>query len=115
MVGSAEAKSCDTSENELHPSDYWHSLANEAMSLDHNLPYLAMYALFKVEFQVDTHSDLSNEHEHNVGHKLGVDVLGELPAFVLVAEEISHNGEERAECLDWNVPFGADYLMLSVS
>jgi hypothetical protein len=37
-------------------------------------------------------------------------VGGELPAFVLVAEEVSDDCEERADGLHWHVPFGAYYL-----
>jgi hypothetical protein len=115
MVGSAEAKGCDAPKYKLHPGDYWHGLANEAMSLDYDLPDLSMYTLFVMELQVDAHGDLGDEHEHDIWNELGVDVLGELPAFVLMPEEVSHDSEERAESLHGNVPFGADYLIPSVA
>jgi hypothetical protein len=43
-----------------------------------------------------------------------VDVGGELPAFVFMAEEVAEDCEDRAEDLYGNVPFRADYLILSV-
>ena len=112
MIGSAESKRGDASENELHPCHDWHSLANEAMCLDHDLPYLPVDTLFEMEFQVDTHGDLRDQHEHDIGNELGVNVLSELSALVLVAEEVSDDGEEGADCLYGNVPFRPDYLEL---
>jgi hypothetical protein len=114
VVGPAESKCRETSKDELYPCDDGHSLADDSVDFDHDLPHLSMYTLLKVEFQVDTHGNLGDQHQHDVGNKLGVDVLGELPALMLVTKEVSNDGEEGAESLYWNVPFGADYLEPSV-
>lgn len=110
VVGSTESKRSDASKDELHPCGNWHSLANETMGFDHDLPHLPMYALLKVEFQVDAHSDLRDQHQHDVGNELGVDVLGELPALMLVTKEVSYDSEQGTESLYWDMPFGADDL-----
>ena len=110
VVGSAEPKRRDASKYELHPACNWQGLANEAMRLDHDLPYLPVYALLEVEFEVDAHGYLGDEHEHDVGNEFGVDVLGELSALVLMAEEVPDDCEEGANCLYGHVPFRAYYL-----
>lgn len=114
MIGSAEAQRSDASKDELHPCGDRHSLANEAMCFDHHFAHLPMYALFKVEFQIDSHGDLGDQHEHDVRNELGVNVLGKLSSLVLVAEEVSYDSEKGAEGLYGNVQFGADYLGLLV-
>lgn len=70
-----------------------------------------MDAVFDVELQVYAHCDLADQHEHDIGNKLGVDVLGELPSLVLVAEEVTCDSEEGAEGLDGNVPFRSYHLI----
>jgi hypothetical protein len=110
VIGSAESECSDASKDKLHPSSDWHSLANETVGLDHNLSHLPMYALLQVEFQVDAHGDLRDQHEHDVGNELCVNVLGELPSLVLMTEEVPYDSEEGAENLYWDVPFGAYYL-----
>jgi hypothetical protein len=114
VIGSTEAKRSQTSKDKLYPCDDGHSLADDSVGFDHDLPHLPMYTLLKVELQIDTHGNLRDQHQHDVGNELGVDVLGELPALMLVTKEVSNDGEERAESLYWDVPFGADYLKPSV-
>jgi hypothetical protein len=97
----------------LYPGDDGHSLADDSVGFDHDLPHLPVYTFLKVELQVDTHGNLRDQHQHNVGNKLGVDVLGELSALMLVTKEVSNDGEEGAESLYWNVPLRADYLKSS--
>jgi hypothetical protein len=72
--------------------------------LHYNLPYLSVDALLEVELQVDAHGDLGDQHEHDVRDELGVDVLGELSALVLMAEEVADDCEEGAERLYGDVP-----------
>ena len=115
MVGPAEAKRSNASKNELDPSDDWQCLSNYSMCLDYNVPYLSVDALFEMELQVNTHSNLGDQHEHDVWDELGVDVLGELSALVLVSEEVANDGDDGAEGLDRNVPSGSDNLEMSVS
>jgi len=94
MVLSAEAHGCDATKDELHPSNYWHRLADNAMRRDDNAPDLAVDSFLEVELQVDAHGNLRDQHEHDEGHELSVDVLGELSALVLMSEEVSDDCEE---------------------
>jgi hypothetical protein len=114
VVGPAESKRCDAAKDKLHPGNNRHCLANKSVCPDYDPPYLCVDALLEVELQIDAHGDLRNQHEHDVGHELSVEVVGKLPALVLMAEEVSNDCEEGAEGLYGNVPFRADYLSLSV-
>jgi hypothetical protein len=113
VVGAAESKRREASEDELHPRHDWQGFSNHSMRLHHDLPYLPVNTLLEVELEVDAHGDLGDEHGHDVWDELGVDVRGELSAFMLVAEEVSDDCEEGAECLYGDVPFRADYLVMS--
>ena len=115
MVSSAEAKRCDASEKELDPSHDWQCLTDNTVCLDHNPPDLSVDALVEVELQVHAHGNLSDQHEHYIRGELGMNVLGELSAFILVAEKVAYNGEEGAGGLNRNVPFRAGYLAKWVS
>jgi len=106
----AEPKCCNATKDELDPGHDRQGLSADSVCLDHDLAYLSLYAFLKVEFQIDAHGDLGDEHEHDVRNELSVYVRGELAAFVLVAEEVSGNREDGAECLYWDVPFRAYYL-----
>ena len=94
VVRSAEAKRSDTSKEELHPRHYRHSLSDNAVRLYYHMPYLSVYALFKVKLQVDAHGDLGYQHKHDDWYELGMDVLGELSAFLPVAEEVADDCED---------------------
>ena len=80
------------------------------MHLDYDLPYLSIEAFLEMELQVYTHSDLGDQHEHDIGNEVGVDVLSELSAFVHVAKEVTDDGEERANGLYRDMPFRSYYL-----
>jgi hypothetical protein len=114
VVGSAESKRCDATKDKLDPGNDRHCLTHKSVCPNYNLPYLCVDPPLKMELQVDAHGDLRNQHEHDVGHKLGVEIFGELSALVLMAEEVSNDCEERADGLHRNMPFRADYLSLSV-
>jgi hypothetical protein len=94
VVRSAEAKCSDTSKEELHPRHHGHGLSDNAVRLYYHMPYLSIYAFFKVQLQVDAHGDLGYEHEHDDWYELGMDVLGELSAFMPVAEEVADDCED---------------------
>ena len=104
VISPAEAERGDASEEELDPRHHRQCLSDDAMRLHHHTPHLSVNALFEVKLQVDAHGDLRDQHEHDVWHELGVDVLGELSAFVLVAEEVADNRKEGAQRLDGDVP-----------
>jgi hypothetical protein len=104
VVSSAEAERGDASEEELHPCHHRQCLAHYAVCLHYDLPYLSVDALLKVQLQVDAHGDLGDQHEHDVWDELGVDVLGELPALVLVAKEVADDCEDSANRLYGDVP-----------
>lgn len=96
MIGPAEAKRCDASKNELHPGYDWQRLAYYPVHCNYALPYLAVDSFLEVKLQVDSHGDLGDQHEHNVRDEVGVNIAGELSAFMLVAKEVAYDGEDRA-------------------
>jgi hypothetical protein len=69
-----------------------------------------VYALLQMQLQVYAHGDLGDQHEHDVGYELGVNVLCELATLVLVAEEVADDGEDSAERLYGDMPSRADHL-----
>jgi len=64
------------------------------MCRDNNAADLAVDSFLEVKLQVDAHGNLRDQHEHDEGNELGVDVLGELSALVLMSEEVSDDCEE---------------------
>ena len=81
------------------------------MPYQDHLSYLAVYALFEVELQVDAHDDLGDQNEHDDRDEFGVDVvLGELAALMSMTQEVADDGKDGARDLYGNVPFGANYL-----
>jgi hypothetical protein len=57
---------------------------------------------------------LDGEEVGEIGREGGVDVVGELAAFVFVAEEVAGDGEERAQGLGWDVPSATGDLVVAL-
>lgn len=114
MVGSAEAEGGDASEDKLDPGHDRQRLADYTVGLDDDASDFAIDALLEVKLQVHAHGDLGDQHEHDVGYKVGVDIRGELSTLVLVAKEVAHDGKKRAGGLHWNVP-SRSYHLSSIS
>lgn len=63
------------------------------MGKDEVPAYAAMDALFEVQFQVYAEDDLGDKDEGEECGEAGVDVGGELAAFVGVAENVAEEGK----------------------
>lgn len=114
VISPAESKGGDSAKEELYPGHNRECLAQYTMPYQDHLSYLAVYALFKVELQVDAHDDLGDQNEHNDRDKFGVNVvLGELAALMSMTQEVTDDGKDGARDLYGNVPSGADYLAMS--
>lgn len=74
------------------------------MRSDHMPAYPALYALLKMQPQIDSQHNLSNEHEHKPASERCVDIGRELATAVCVAEKVSDDGEDDAKCLERNMP-----------
>lgn len=94
VVAAAEAERSDAAEEHLHPGSHRDELARDAMSHHHPPPDPAVEAFLEVQLEVDAEDDLEEDQEHQPGRKAAVDAFRELPALVLMPEDISEDGQD---------------------
>lgn len=89
MVASTEAHGGDSTEKHLNPAYHWHDLANDAVGCDYGFANSAMYALCKMELEVDADCNLDDKHEHERGGEGGVDVMRKLTTAMHMSEKVA--------------------------
>ena len=112
MVLPTESQCCDPSEKHLHPAHYRHGFPNHTVRDDHIPPYARMDAPLKVEPKIDAEDNLRYQHEHEGGGEGGVDVGCELAPTMRMTKEVSDDGEDGAEDLEWDMKSGSDNLWI---
>jgi hypothetical protein len=105
VLALAETEGCNAAKDHLGPGEERHQLANDGVTRADQFPDLAINALFPMELEVKTQSDLSGEGDlEDVGED-AVDVVGdESSTAVSVAQEEAQDGKDGAEDLRRNVP-----------
>lgn len=89
MVSLTETQRCDAAEQHLYPAHYRQCLSNCSMSHDCIPPYPSMYALFQVQFQVNSKYYLDDEHKHQERSERSVNVMSELATTMGMTEEVA--------------------------
>lgn len=104
MVLPTETQGRNAAEEHLRPAHDGHRLAEYAVGDDEDPANAAMDSLCEMQLQVQAEHDLDHHHEHQDVCERRVDVLGESPALMGVAEEVGDDGDNRSDDLDWNMP-----------
>ena len=108
VIASAESQRYNPTEQHLHPCNQRHGLSQHTMSEHHPSSYLAVDSLFEMEFEIYTHDDLTDEHQHQEVRKFGVNVRRELSTLVSVAEKVAYDCQDSPQDLGRNVPSAAN-------
>lgn len=127
MVSVTESERRNTAKAHLHPRGNRHGFSDEAVRKNKIFPDTPVETTFQVKLEIDSEYDLNAEEKHHKGGELGVDIWGELTAFVgmskgpiviadhqqlkalspripLARHLPSHKGEYSSDYLDRNMP-----------
>lgn len=89
VIALAEPKSGNATEEHLHPADDGHQLSHNPVSEDGISAHAGVDPFFQMEFEIDTHNDLEEEHRHEGEGEFGVYIGCELPSAVGMTEEVA--------------------------
>lgn len=87
VISVAEPERGDPAEQHLDPRDKRNEFSGYPVRGNNKPPDLAVDTALEVEFEVDAECNLRDEHDHHPPGEFGMDVWGELSAFVRMGEE----------------------------